>query len=231
MPTLLTRTDLGPCDLVVLREVVRFGVLASHQIERRYGDPALASARVTALQAGGVLLRWRDTLDGAAVYSPTSLGEHLAALHLDKRRTNERHLAHDLAIVDLADYLLAHDPGLEWRTERELRQVLDAIAPPPLYSPGDVRHRPDGLVLCRNERIGVELEHSAKAEQRYYRISRWFAREYRLDRVRWYVDQPRLVERLREINETSGFARDIGLEIEPFPPGVAVRRRPDRFER
>lgn len=230
MPTLLTRSDLCPQDLVVLREFVRFGVLAADQIERRYGDPALASARVRVLHEGGLLLKWRDTLDGARVYSPTRLGEHLAELQVDRRRTNERHLVHDVALVDLADYLLARDPTLGWRTERELRQVLDAIAPPPVHFPGDERHRPDGLLLRGRERIGVELELSDKAELRYHRISRWFAREYRLDGVRWYVDHPRLVERLRQVNETSGFARDIGVEVEPLPPGVTVRRRPDRFE-
>jgi hypothetical protein len=136
-----------------------------------------------------------------------------------------------VAVVDLADYLLAHNPDREWRTERELRRVLDAIAPPPPYLPGDNRHRPDGLLLDHGERVAVELEHSDKFEQRYTRISRWFAREYRLDRVRWYVDQPRIVRRLQEINHYFGFTRDIPIEIEPFPPGVVIRKRPDRFER
>ena len=230
MSRLLTLRDLSAADRVVLRELVRFGVLAADQIARRYGDPSLAASRVPLLHEGRVILKWRDTLDGVRVYSPTSLGKHLADVEVDPLKTNERHLAHDVAVVDLADYLVAHNPDLEWRTERELRPVLDSIGPPPPCMPGQHRHRPDGLLLGRGERVAIELEHSDKFEQRYTQISRWFATEYRLDRVRWYVDQPRIVRRLREVNDQHGFARDIAVEIEPFPPGVVVRKRPDRFE-
>jgi hypothetical protein len=230
MPHLLSRGELDPQDLVVLRDLVRFGVLAADQIARRYGHPSLAAIRIPILRDGRVILKWRDTLDGAHVYSPTSLGKHLCGVEVDRLTTNERHLAHDVAVVDLADYLLSHNPDLEWATERELRRVLEAVGPPRPHLPGDNRHRPDGLLLGRGQRVAIELEHSDKYEQRYTRISRWFATEYRLDRVRWYVDQPRILRRLRKINEQHGFARDIPLEIEPFPPGVVIRKRPDRFE-
>jgi hypothetical protein len=231
MPRLIAPTDLNAQDLLVLRDLVRFGVLAADQIARRYGDASLAALRIPLLHDGRAILMWRDTLDGERVYSATALGRHLADVEVDPLKTNERHLAHDVAVVDLADYLLAHNPGLEWRTERELRRVLDAIALPPAYLPGDNRHRPDGLLFEHGDRVAVELEHSDKFEQRYTHISRWFAREYRLDRVRWYVDRPRIVRRLQAINHDFGFARDIPIEIEPFPPGVVIRKRPDRFER
>ena len=230
MPRLMTPGELDAHDLVVLRDLVRFGVLAADQIARRYGDPSLAAIRIPFLHDGRVILKWRDTLDGEHVYSPTSLGKHISKVEVDPLTTNERHLAHDVAVVDLADYLLTHNPDLEWRTERELRRVLDAIAPARQHIPGDNRHRPDGLLLGRGERVAIELEHSDKFEERYTHISRWFATEYRLDRVRWYVDQPRIVRRLRQINDQHGFARDIALEIEPFPPGVVIRKRPNRFE-
>jgi hypothetical protein len=225
MPRLLTLRDLSAGDLVVLRELVRFGVLAADQIARRYRDPLLATTRVPRLCDGQVVEEEPDTLDGAHVYSPTRLGESLAHIEVDRFKRNDHHLAHDVAVVDLADYLLDHHPDLEWRTERELRRALEAIGPPPARVPGDNRHRPDGLLLGRGGLVAVELEHSDKGEQRYTQISRWFATEYRLDRVRWYVDQPRIARRLRQVNDQHGFGRDIALEIEPFPPGVVVRKR------
>jgi hypothetical protein len=175
--------------------------------------------------------RWQQSLEGARLYSPTGLGRHLARVPgLERRETSERHLAHDVAVVDLADFLLAGDPSLQFLTEREVRRFLDKIAPPPRLMPGERPHRPDGLLLCRSDRIAIELEHSDKYEQRYIHISSWFVREWRLDRVRWYVDNPKIITRLRQVNAQHGFDRDMQIEIEPFPPGVAVRRRPGRFD-
>jgi hypothetical protein len=224
---LFTRRDLHAGDLLALRDLVRFGVMADDQIARRYADPALALVRLPLLKDGGVVFRWREPLDISRLYSPTSLGRHLIGLRgVDPRKTSERHLAHDVTLVDLADCLIASDPDLQWLTEREVQAFLDRVAPPPRHLPGERTHRPDGLLVSHGERIGVELEHSDKYEQRYIRISRWFVRESRLDRVRWYVDNPRIVARLAQVNSEHGFDRDMQIEIEPFPPGVAMRRRP-----
>jgi hypothetical protein len=146
------------------------------------------------------------------------------------RSASASHLARDVAVVDLADVLLANEPDLEWFTEDEVRSYLDQIGPPPHRLPGEPLHRPDGLLVGRGERIAIELEHSDKHEMRYIRICKWFVREWRLDRVRWYVDQPRIADRLRQVKVQHGFDRDIGVEIEPFPPGVALRRRLGRFD-
>jgi hypothetical protein len=231
MATLLTRRDLTPGDLAALRDLVRFGVMADDQIARRYGDPSLASVRLPLLKEGGVLFRWRQPLETARLYSPTVLGRLLARVSgVERRKTSERHLAHDVTLVDLADFLLASDASLEWKTEREVRRFLDKIAPSPRLLRSERPHRPDGLLLRQSERIGIELEHSDKSEQRYIRISSWFAREWRLDRVRWYVDDPRIIARLRQVNVNHGFDRDIQIEIEPFPPEVTMRRRPGPFD-
>jgi hypothetical protein len=231
MATLLTRRDLEAGDLAALRDLVRFGVMADDQIARRYADPSVALARLPLLKDGGVVFRWRQPLEAARLYSPTGLGRFLARVTgVARRETSERHLAHDVALVDLADFLLASDASLAWRTEREVRPFLDKIARSPRLLPGERPHRPDGLLLCQSERIGIELEHSDKYEQRYIRISSWFVREWRLHRVRWYVDNPRIIARLRQVNAQHGFDRDMQIEIEPFPPGVALRTRPGRFD-
>ena len=231
MRKLLTRRDLDAEDLRALRDLVRFGVMADDQIARRYADPALALQRIPMLREGGIVLHWHQTLESSHLYSPTTLGRLVAHVpDLRWRKPSERHLAHDVTLVDLADTLLARDARLEWRTEREVAPYLDRIAPPARPMSGERPHRPDGLLLSEGERIGIELEHSDKYEQRYRRISSWFVREWRLDRVHWYVDNPRIVDRLRQVNAENGFDRDMQIEIEPFPPGVTMRRRPGAFD-
>jgi hypothetical protein len=214
-----------------LRDLVRFGVMADDQFARRYPDPAFAQARLFHLKEAGVVNRWWETLEGARVYSPTRLARLIASVPaVHARATYVAHLAHDVALVDLADYLIAQQPDHQWIAEDEVRGFLEQIAPPPGRLRGDPRHRPDGLLVTSTTRIAVELEHTDKYQTRYARISAWFVREWRVDRVRWYVDQPRILERLRDVNARHGFDRDMSIELEPFPPTVRIRQRLSRYE-
>jgi hypothetical protein len=229
--TLVSARDLDARDLKALHDLVRFGVMADDQIARRYPDPLHALLRIPQLKDGGIVFRWREPLAGSRVYSPTNLARHILRVPgLHPHTTSASHLSHDVAVVDLADVLLARDSDARWVTEDEVRTVLDQVGPPPTRLPGEPVHRPDGLLLAQGQRVGIELEHSDKFEMRYLRISKWFVREWRLDRVRWYVDQPRVGERLRLVNAEHGFDRDIPIDIEPFPPGVALRRRLGKFD-
>jgi hypothetical protein len=45
----------------------------------------------------------------------------------------------------------------------------------------------------------------------------------RVDSVRWYADNPKIMARIRRVSMEHGFAQDIDFSIEPFPPGVALR--------
>lgn len=223
--------DLDPRDVPALRDLSRFGVMAVDQLARRYSDPSLAISRLPILKEAGIVSRWWVSLEGTRVYSPTRLGRLIAAVpNLHPHTTYVSHLAHDVALVDLADYLVAHQPELRWLTEDEVRGFLDQIAPSPARMRGDTRHRPDGLVVENNRRIAIELEHSEKYGDRYMHISAWFVKEWRIDAVRWYVDQPRILQRLREVNQAHGFDHDIGIELLEFPPGVRIRQRPGRYE-
>ena len=225
------RLDIDPLDLPALRDLVRFGVMADDQLARRYPEPALAFARLPQLKEAGVVDRWSGSLEGARVYSPTRLTRLVTGVPgLHPRTTYVSHLAHDVAVVDLADYLVAHQAGLRWLTEDEVRAFLDQIAPSPRRLRGDTRHRPDGLVVSDSLRTAIELEHSEKYRDRYARISAWFVKEWRVDRVRWYIDRPHILHTLREVNAQHGFDYDMAIELMEFPPGVRVRQRPGRYE-
>jgi hypothetical protein len=230
-PTSRGHPDLDPLDLPALRDLVRFGVMADDQLARRYPDPSFAFARLDRLKVAGIIERWWASLEGARIYSPTRLARILAGLRdLRPRGIPLAHLGHDVAVVDLADHLVAHDPDLRWIAEDELRGFLDRIAPSPRLLRSDTRHRPDGLIVTGDSRIAIELEHTAKYRGRYAQISAWFVRELRVDRVRWYIDDPRILRRLREVNEQHGFDHDMRIELQEFPAGVRVRERPARYE-
>jgi hypothetical protein len=150
------------------------------------------------------------------------------ATRLWKPRDSEA--AHQVAVVDLADYLTAQHPASHWTAEHEVQATLAGVGRARARLPGDDRHPPDGILIAGGRRIGIELEHTQKAQDRYVRINRWFARELRLDEVRWYVDKPRLIDRLRELHRRYGYDRDIPARFEPLPPGVVVPRRLPRYK-
>lgn len=228
---LLNHPDVDQRDLPALRDLVRFGVMADDQLARRYGDTELALARLPHLKEAGIVNRWWESLEGSRIYSPTRLARLIAPVpDLHPRSTYVGQLAHDVALVDLADYLVDLHPADHWYAEDQVRGFLDQIAPSPRRLRGDTRHRPDALLVTRDARIAIELEHSDKYQARYARISAWFVREWRVDRVRWYVDQPRILQRLREVNERHGFDRDMRIELQEFPPTVRLRQRRGRYE-
>jgi hypothetical protein len=228
MAHVITLRDLHPLDILVLRDLVRFGVLADDQIERRYGDATLTANRLALLEAGAFINKPRpNVIQGTVIYTASQYGTAIARCGLGWRTPLEGHLAHDVAVVDLADYLLRQDPRADWKTEREVGRVLRAIGPAMRARglPKERRHTPDGLLLSDGKRLAIELEHSDKGEQRYVGICRWFAREVRLHGVHWYVDNPKIIARIAKANRQHGYDRDIDVKIEPFPPGVFVRNQ------
>jgi hypothetical protein len=222
----LTRRDLDPRDIFVLRDLVRFGVLANDQIERRYGDIAHATARLPGLVQSGFIDAWSPLIQDTAVYSATAAGAGVARCGLRATRPSIQHLRHDIAVVDLADSILSDEPDSDFRTEREVGRVLRGGAPPSHnnWGPRTYAHKPDGLLLTDGKRLAIELEHTDKGDLRYAEICRWFALSVRVDGIRWYVDNPKTMARIRRVNEQHGYAQDVDVTYAPFPPGVVVRQ-------
>jgi hypothetical protein len=225
MPRRLTLRDLQPLDILVLRDLVRFGILTGDQIQRRYHDSSLAHARLDLLVPSGFVERWSPLVKETTVFSATGLGAHAARCGLRPTRPSLEHLRHDIAVVDLADYLLGHEPEAEWHTEREVGRILRGSDPLTRRRgfPRGFGHRPDGLLVADGTRLAIELEHRDKGDLRYARIFRWFALTVRVDGVRWYVDDDRIIARLRRVSAQHGFAADVDFTYSPFPPGVVIR--------
>jgi hypothetical protein len=221
----ISRRDLIQEDYLVLHDLVRFGALAEDQINRRYGDPILTLLRLPLLDAGGFIEPWEVEVSGTQIFSATRSGARVAQCGLAQAKPPMQNLRHDIALVDLADYVLTHEPQSEWRTHREVSSVIRRTARRTRSRGFDDGggHRPDGLLLTSSKVLAIELEHSAKTEDKYARICRWFASTPQVDGVRWYVDDPKIGDRVARVNRQHGFDRDIAVTIEPFPPGVALR--------
>jgi hypothetical protein len=90
-------------------------------------------------------------------------------------------------------------PGAHWITERELRR--DAMAAARERGSGrlfdGVPHVPDGVLVLRDgRRVAVEAECTAKGSARYRTILSWYAGGLAFERVRWFVSDERLRDRL-----------------------------------
>ena len=227
MPLHVPCQQVDSHDMLVLRDLVRFGVLADDQIERRYGDSALATERLRMLVDGGLVQAWSPLLKDTSLYSATAAGARVTRCGLRPTRPSLQHLRHDVAVVDLADYIVDHDPAADWRSEREVGRVLRGRRPLTLIGglPRNPSHTPDGLLLTNGKRVAIELEHSDKGDVRYAYICRWCALTIGIDAVRWYVDDPRIIARLRRVHQQHGFDEDMDFTCAPFPPGVALRAR------
>lgn len=224
MAASVTLTDLNELDVAVLRDLVRFGTFTSDQIARRYGDPLLSASRLELLRRGGFVELWPGLVEDVAVYFGSRLGTRVSKLGLRYTQPSLVHLRHNLAVVDLADYLLEQDPDADWRTERQLSRVLGGRAANRLArASGEHGHKPDGLLLVHGKHIAVELEHTAKTDVQYATTCRWYACATRIDGVRWFVDREETGERIRQVIADHGLADDADVTVEPFPPGVRVR--------
>lgn len=233
-------SQLNQLDRRVLRDLVRFGVLTRDQIARRLTphdsattslEPSSVADRLAFLLAGRWIELWHDASDlqrvSPDIYSATPRGASVTKTGLRRILPSAHHLAHDVTLVDLADYVVAHEPLAEWRTEREassfLRGSVRSSRELGFVIPGR-GHKPDGLLLLDGKCLAVELEHSDKGDQRYASICRWFATNLRIDGVRWYVDDDRIIARLRRVSAQHGFSDDVDFTYAPFPPGVVMRR-------
>ena len=114
---------LTPRDLDVLRFAARHGMVTPEQLATRFFTaPPLALRRLRALESAGLLVRDRVLVAAPPVVRATPAGTRLAGCDLAPASLDLARIAHNLALVDLSEQLLAAHPGSAWTTERELRR-------------------------------------------------------------------------------------------------------------
>jgi hypothetical protein len=214
-PALVTQRDHA-----LLCDLVRFGALTFEQVHRRHFATASASVcgrRLSLLGQAGYASVLRVWYGGPPVCVATPRGASLADVGLKAARLAPETAAHQLAVVDLAEWCLAQAPESAWVTERELRR--DAGRAAYAASAGRIAHgmphMPDGLLVCGDQRVAIELELSAKTRVAYERILRWYAGQPEFDRVRWFVRSELLRGRIQELVRVHGLEQFMTAEAMP----------------
>lgn len=199
-------------DEEILRWMTRHGVVTAELVGRRffwrsaakdYGKWA-AYRRLRALHDLGLILSNKPFADQPAVLRVTREGARIADVGLRPAPLVLSELRHSLAVVVLAEYLLAEHHGVELTTERELRaQRYRELREGTRRT--EQGRAPDALLRIPTKGAGaqgvmtvaVELDLSRKDRRAMERMIRQYDRET-VDRVWWYVAPARL-ERTRAL--------------------------------
>ena len=213
-----TRRARGPQlterDVEILRWITRHGVVTAELVGRRffwrdeqetYGRWA-AYRRLAALRELGLVLSDTPFAREPAVLRVTREGARIADVGLYPAPLVLSQLRHSLAVVALAEFLLAQHVGGELITERELRaqryrdrrngkdtsrgRTPDALLRIPTGKDGTEK----GSAVVT---VAVELDLARKDRRALERMVRQYDHE-RVDAVWWYV-APHRVERTRAL--------------------------------
>jgi hypothetical protein len=211
-------------DLRVLKDLVRFGWMTIDQLAGRYFlPPQPCPARIDGLVSQRLLVR-SEEFRVKPIYFATSRGARLAGVGLRAvAQIDENDVYHDLTVVDVADYLIANEPGTHWQTERELRSLAARRRRKSRGSTGG--HYPDGMLIdsC-GRRIAIEVELSRKSPERYSKILHWYAEQPDIDGLRWYIAPASTMILLPRLMRDHGFTIGDGMTVHCLPPGVGQHR-------
>jgi len=196
---------LTPRDLDLLRFTVRHGMVTPEQLARRFftsTPPALR--RLCALEAAGWLVRDRVLVAAPPVVRATRAGTRLAGCDLAPASLDLARIAHNLALVDLSEELLAAHAASAWTTERELRR--DRMRAARAGGRWDRQRRvPDGLLrLAGGTRVAVELDLTPKRSARLDLLAGASAVDRDIDTVWWYLPSEVAVSRMRALVANRG---------------------------
>ena len=187
-------------DLEVLRFAVRHGMVTPEQLAARFftSTPS-ALRRLRALEAIGLLVRDRVLVAAPPVVRATPAGTRLSGCDLAPASLELARIAHNLALVDLSEELLAAHPGSAWTTERELRR--DRMRAARAGGRWERQRRvPDGLLqLAAGTRIAIELDLTPKRSARLDLLAGAYAVDREVDTVWWYQPSAVAVSRMRTL--------------------------------
>ncbi|MPZ13660.1 MAG: helix-turn-helix domain-containing protein [Chloroflexi bacterium] len=133
-------------------------------------------------------------------------------------------LRHQLAVVDVAAWMLARHRDGRWVTERELRR--DGMAAARGRRDGrlldGVPHVPDGLLVDEGgRRVAIEVELSSKRRRSYDAVLRWYAGALTYDQVQWFAGSEAICQRLNAAIRRHRL--DDLVTVEVLPPDLRDR--------
>lgn len=106
---------------------------------------------------------------------PTKSAARLVGWESRLQLPSRENLVHDVVAADVCIQYIQQ--GLQWVSERQLRLAC---------ARGErFNHRPDGIVLERDRRIGIEIELSVKSQARWVQILNGHLRDF--DEIRYYA--------------------------------------------
>ena len=192
-------------DREILGWVGRYGMVTAEQVAGKFfgrgkGEVGKRAAyrRLAVLEKLGLVRRDRTPFWRAPnVLRVTSAGAEVGELGVRPARYVEGEIRHSVAVVDLAEELLAANKGSKLRTEREIRTER-------WHSRQDAGARggrgrvPDAeLTLKSGKVVGVELDLTPKRSKDFERILRAYKQE-KFDQIWWY-EVPGAVERVTKL--------------------------------
>lgn len=216
-------------DREILGWIGRYGMVTAEQVAAKFfgradGDVGKRAAyrRLAVLEEMRLVRRDRTPFWRAPnVLRVTTLGAEVGELGVRPARYVEGEIRHSIAVVDLAEELMAANLGAKLRTEREIRterwhsrQAADDIR-------GGRGRVPDAELTLKDGRVvGVELDLTPKRSKDFERILRAYKQE-RFDEVWWYV-LPGAVERVAKL-VTENRADDF-VSVRPWTGAATVPR-------
>jgi len=202
-----------PRDVEVLAWTARHGMVTSEQVCSRFFSSLRATwRRLGRLESARLIRRDRALISWRHIVRTSRAGISLADVDLGLAPLDYVRMAHNLAVVDLSEELLAAHPGSRWLTERELRRDRMRAA---RRDPSVLRGRiPDGLlVLGEGIRVAVELDRTAKRTRRLEKLVASYAWQGEVDRVWWYMPSNAAVERVTDVIRAHGMEHAIEARL------------------
>lgn len=194
-------------DREILMWLGRYGMVTADQVAARFfgrseGEVGKRAAyrRLAILEKLGLIRRDRTPFWRAPnVLRLTTEGARVGELGVRPARLVEGEIRHSVAVVDLAEALLAANKGATLRTEREMRTERWHDR-----KDGDIRggrgRVPDAELTLKSGRVvAVELDLTPKRSKDFERILRAYKQE-KFDEIWWYV-VPGAVARVTKLVE------------------------------